>query len=315
MGEKAILFDTSRCTGCHACQVSCKCWNLQPSPIGLNENKFSGTHQNPPDLNGNTRLIMTYHENEGGSKGVQWAFGRRACQHCSTAPCANICPQGALYVHEDTGFVTFDDSKCVGCQYCSTACPFDVPHYWTEGFGELRYVINKCSGCIDRVEHGRSPACVTTCQPEALNYGDRDEMIERAHERLENLKNWGYEDAVIYGENEMGGLHVIQVLKYGVEAHGQVENPDTSAVTWWTNFMKPFTGVITGIVVVAFAAMLGLNRGYRHRQMVYNEETKDTLNVQTGDIVKKGDGPDEETVVEHVMEALDSFMGKGGKDE
>lgn len=79
MSEKAIYFDSSKCTACKGCQVACKCWNDLPSPTGTNENTFTGTYQNPADLNGDTRLIMTFAEHEGGSKGVKWAFGRRAC--------------------------------------------------------------------------------------------------------------------------------------------------------------------------------------------------------------------------------------------
>ena len=122
-----------------------------------------------------TRLIMTFNEENGGTKGVKWAFGRRACQHCTDAPCAAICPSGAIYKDEETGLVPIDPTKCIGCQYCSIACPFDVPRYYESGGVESvfkRTVINKCNGCIDRVREGLSPACVTTCQPGALKFGD-----------------------------------------------------------------------------------------------------------------------------------------------
>lgn len=311
MADKAFLFDTSHCTGCHACQIACKCWNKLPSPTGLNENEFSGTHQNPPDLNGTTRLIMTYSEADGTMPGkrVQWAFGRRSCQHCTDAPCASICPSGALYVDEATGLVTTDDSKCVACKYCSTACPFDVPRY--DG---MQGHINKCTGCIDRVEHGMKPACVTTCQPEALDFGDRDEMIAKAHERLAWLKERGYENACVYGEEEVGGLHVIQVFKYGVPAHGQVENPQVSPVTTLTNIMKPVTGVVAGATVLGLAAMFGLASGYSRDKMAYNPETQDTLNADTGEVIKHGDGQSPLSVKEHIFENLPT-KEKGGDHE
>lgn len=306
MSDKAILFDTSRCSGCHGCQIACKCWNSLPSPTGLNENVFSGSHQNPPDLNSTTRLIMTYHESEGtiANKPVQWAFGRRACQHCTDAPCASICPAGAIHVDEATGLVTTDDSKCIGCQYCSTACPYDVPRY--DG---PQGKINKCTGCVDRIEQGMRPACVSTCQAEALEFGDREEMLAKAQERLAMLKERGYNDAVIYGENEMGGLHVIQVLKYGVAAHGQVENPQVNAFTTLTNIMKPVTAVATGVTVAGLAAMFALGVGYKRDKLVYNTETEDTISLNTGDVVKHGDGQDEESVMEHITENLPGKKG------
>lgn len=83
MTEMAILFDSSKCTGCKGCQVACKCWNNLPSYMkGANAKEdFTGTYQNPPDLNGTTRLIMTFDERDGaGQKPVEWAFGRRSCR-------------------------------------------------------------------------------------------------------------------------------------------------------------------------------------------------------------------------------------------
>ena len=58
MAEQAIYYDSSLCTACKGCQVACKCWNNLPSPTELNANQFTGTYQNPPDLNENTRIIM-----------------------------------------------------------------------------------------------------------------------------------------------------------------------------------------------------------------------------------------------------------------
>ena len=135
MTEKAVYFDSSKCTACKGCQVACKTWNNLPSPLGTNEAKWSGTHQNPANLNGDTRLIITFNELEGDSKikPVKWAFGRRACQHCTDAPCASVCPGGALVRNEETGFVEVYQDKCVGCQYCHSACPFDVPRYESNG--------------------------------------------------------------------------------------------------------------------------------------------------------------------------------------
>ncbi|WP_165249254.1 4Fe-4S dicluster domain-containing protein [Adlercreutzia sp. ZJ141] len=309
MAEKAILFDTSRCTGCHACQIACKCWNVLPSPTRLNENTFSGTHQNPPDLNGATRLIMTYSEADGAlpNKPVAWAFGRRSCQHCTDAPCASICPSGTLYVHEESGMVTVDASKCVACHYCVTACPFDVPRY-----NGMQGKVNKCTGCVDRIEQGIAPACVSTCQPEALSFGDRDEMLAEAEKRLAMLKSRGYEHAVIYGAEEIGGLHVIQVFKYGVEAHGQVLDPKVSPITTLTNIMKPVTGVVAGATVIGLAVMFGLAAGYKRDKLAYNAETEDTISLETGEVIKHGDGQDTESVKEHITCNLP--IGKKGGD-
>lgn len=314
MTEMAILYDTSLCTNCKGCQVACKVWNNLLSPIGTNENKFSGSLQNPADLNGNTRLIQTFQERDAvrGQKPVDWIFNRRSCQHCTEAPCATVCPAGAITKDEDTGFVHVDDSKCVGCHYCEGVCPFDVPRYRTEG---IRDYVNKCTGCPDRVAQGMDPACVSTCQPNALRFGPRDEMLELAQERLEILKGRGYEDAEIYGANEMGGLHVISVLKYGREATGLPANPSAPATVGMTRVMKPITGVVTGLTVVGLAAMFALGVGYKRDKLVYNPETEDTVSLITGDVVKHGDAQDEKSIKEHILENHPFGIGKGGSDE
>lgn len=296
MGEKAFLFDSSRCTACRGCQVACKCWNNLPSPIEKNANKLHGSYQSPMDLNGDTRLLISFNEEEGGPKGVKWAFGRRSCQHCSDAPCASVCPSGALRVDGATGLVGVNEDACIGCRRCSTACPFDVPRYHGP-----QGKINKCTGCLDRVENGMLPACVTTCQPKALMFGDRDEMIAIAKERVEMLRAKGYEDAAVYGEEEMGGLHVIQVLKHGVAMHGQVENPEMPASAALAQIMKPVVGVASGATVLGLAGMFALAAGYKRDKLVYNEKTGDTIDMETGDVVKHGDGQDELSIKEHLM--------------
>lgn len=309
MSEKAMLYDSSRCTACRGCQVACKCWNNLPSTLEKNGNPPTGSYQSPMTLNEATRLLISFHEEAGGEKGVMWSFGRRSCQHCGDAPCATVCPSGALSVHAETGFVSLDRAKCIGCQYCSTACPFDVPRY-EEG---LRTTVNKCTACLDRIEQGLTPACVFTCQPGALKYGERDEMITLAHERVDYLRARGYADAVVYGEHEVGGLHVIQVFKYGVAAHGQVENPQVSPWVSMMQIMKPITGVAAGATVLGLAAMFALGVGYKRDKLVYNPETEDTLAVETGRVVKHGDGQDEASVREHIFENLPGKKGGGNE--
>lgn len=102
----------------------------------------------------------------------------------------------------------------------------------------------------------------------------------------------------------MGGLHVIQVLKYGIDAHDQVQNPKAPATAQLTQIMKPVTGVISGLTVV------GLAIGYKRDKLAYNPETEDTLSVITGDVVQHGDPQDDKTAMEHITENLP--IGKKG---
>lgn len=188
--EVAMLFDSSHCTGCRGCQVACKQWNVLPASLELNANEknFNGTYQGPLDLNGDTRLIMTFDEKPSGDKfhPVNWSIGRRSCYHCTDAGCVKACSSGALS-KDERGVVKLDTDKCNGCTFCQAACPFDVPR-----FRPMDGRIDKCTLCIDRLDNGGIPACVKTCQPEALRFGPREEMLKKAHERVEFLKKKGF---------------------------------------------------------------------------------------------------------------------------
>lgn len=268
--EVAILFDASHCTGCKGCQVACKQWNMLPSPMGLNENKFTGSYQCPSDLNGNNRLIMTFSEKESGNRfqPINFAIGRRSCFHCTDAACVEICSSGALYKKEN-GVVALDTDKCNGCTYCQSACPFDVPR-----FREDNGCVDKCSMCIDRLEEGGVPACVRTCQPEALHFGPREEMLELGRKRVAFLKAKGFDKAELYGEHEMGGLHIIQVCKHGHEAYGLPTNPKANPMVGAVKTMRTVTGIGTAAVVAGLAVSLVAATGYRRKQIGIEEAKK-----------------------------------------
>lgn len=267
--EVAILFDSSHCTGCKGCQVACKQWNMLPSKMGLNDNEFTGSLQGPGDLGGDTRLVMTFDEKPSGNKlqPIHWAIGRRSCFHCTDAGCVAICSSGALKKN-DNGVVSFDTEKCNGCTYCQSACPFDVPR-----FRDTDGKIDKCTLCLDRLEEGQVPACVKTCQPEALKFGPREEMLEIGRKRVEFLKAKGFDKAELYGEKEMGGLHVLHVLKFGHEAYGLPTDPKPNSMVGVMQAMKPVTAVGTAAVVAGLAVSFLAAMGYR-RQEVSIEEAK-----------------------------------------
>lgn len=287
MAEKAILFDSSKCTACKGCQIACKCWNNLPSPTKLNAGEFKGTLQNPPDLQPNTRLIITFDEAEGQQKYfVDWAFGRRSCMHCTDAACVNVCPSGALYHDKETGLVPYDTEKCIGCQYCRTACPYDVPRHTGVGLAGGGIKINKCDGCLSRVQHGQSPACVLTCQPGALKFGDRDEMLALAKERVKVLQDKGYKDAQVYGVTQSGGTHVIHVLKYPLSQYELPENPQESGAEQAAGFMKPLTGVAAAVTVAGLGVSFLTGIGYHRDKMRYDEKNHDVVDVDTGEVIK-----------------------------
>jgi len=246
MADKAILYDATKCTACRGCQVACKQWNEREGETTINW----GSYENPKDLSTQTWLKIEFREYpDNGS--VKWLFTRRSCMHCTDAACVKVCPTGALFYHP-LGFVSYDRGKCSGCGYCSQFCPFNVPRLDTNrgsGLGRM----DKCTLCttqgLDRIDNGYEPACVKTCPPDALVYGDRAQLMTTGKAKVQALKAQGYTNANLYGEKELGGLHVLYALDDSPAVYGLPADPQYPAVaTAWQDIIKPIGFAAVGIV-------------------------------------------------------------------
>jgi len=230
MAEKAILYDATRCTACRGCQAACKQWNENDEFIPTDQNSVKavnwGSYENPPDLSPQTWIKMEFREVEAGNS-LRWLFTRRACMHCTDAACVKVCPSGALFHHE-LGFVAYDKDLCTGCGYCADFCPFHVPRSERNVITGIAKM-EKCTLCttpgLDRIGAGYEPACVKTCPPDALIYGDRDKLVVEGRKRVEALKAGGYSNAYLYVDKELGGLHIIYVLDDSPEVYGLPVSP------------------------------------------------------------------------------------------
>jgi len=242
---KAILYDATKCTACRACQVACKQWNELPAETTTNW----GTYENPRDLSSHTWVKIKFKELPKDT-GVDWLFTRQACMHCTDASCEQVCPTGAIS-HQD-GFVIIDQEWCIGCGYCTQACPFHIPHK-----DEVLGTVRKCTSCISRRSNGLEPACVKTCPTGALIIGDRDELVAVGRERVQELKAEGYSDAYLYGDEELGGLHVLYVLDDSPVVYGLPESPQVAISTSVGQWMS---GILTAGVLAALPFWLLFRR-------------------------------------------------------
>src|SRR4030067_427801 len=200
MVEKAILYDATKCTACRGCQAACKQWNENDEGTG-EKTVFTGTYENPADLSVSTWIKMEFREMEKDNK-LSWFFTRRSCMHCTDAGCVKVCPNGTLF-HNEFGSVSYNKDICIGCGYCLEGCPFKVPRFTREGVFQTFVKVDKCRFCttprLHRVVEGMEPACVKTCPPKALIYGDREAMVAEGRQRVQSIKDKGESSAYRYG--------------------------------------------------------------------------------------------------------------------
>ncbi|OFW41421.1 MAG: hypothetical protein A3J29_19190 [Acidobacteria bacterium RIFCSPLOWO2_12_FULL_67_14b] len=199
MSTKAILTDTTLCSGCERCVEACKTENRlgkdQPRRWKLRIDDLSATRF--------TTILRKDDE-----------FVRQQCRHCLDPACVSACLVGAMQKTPD-GPVIYDGDRCMGCRYCLMACPFEIPRYeWSEAVPHVR----KCTMCHERLARGEVPACVEACPEKATIFGDRDALLAEAHRRIA-ADPGRYLDRVL-GETDVGGTSVLLIAGVNLDFVG-----------------------------------------------------------------------------------------------
>ena len=176
---RGFFFDNTRCTGCKTCVLACKDYHDHGTEIAF-------------------RTVLDY---EGGSwqrfdtgVPIQDAFVYHvsfSCNHCDHPICMQVCPTGAMH-KDDLGLVWPDAKKCIGCGYCTMACPYHAPH-----IDQHLKRSSKCDGCRTRVAQALMPICVEACPLRALDFGDVAELQERHPHAARSIKPLPPEDATL----------------------------------------------------------------------------------------------------------------------
>src|SRR3546814_13530656 len=115
---------------------------------------------------------MQFAEYENTAGDMEWLIRKDGCMHCEDPGCRKACPAPGAIVQYANGIVDFHEENCIGCGYCITGCPFDVPHTSKKDNKD-----HKCTPCSDRVAVGQAPACVKTCPTGAIPFGRKPEHL------------------------------------------------------------------------------------------------------------------------------------------
>ena len=159
------MVDTTKCAnGCNECVKACN-----------EENGLTSTGHPETDA----QWIRTVKLRD---KSTGWTTSLpMMCQHCEYPPCVDVCPTGASFKRAD-GIVLVDKHRCIGCRYCMMACPYKARSFIHEELTNQKPdvprgkgTVESCTFCVQRVDKGEQPACVTACAKDghgALIFGD-----------------------------------------------------------------------------------------------------------------------------------------------
>ena len=196
MTRYGMAIDTVHCVGCDQCSVVCKMEHNLPDGLWWSRARTQGA-------------VIGFGEGVPAGKypdTLSMYWFTLACQHCAEPACVEVCPTGASAKRED-GIVTVDWEKCIGCNSCVAACPYegvrtlsgDAPEWFLEfATGDAAMpehkpnVMEKCTFCVERIDRGEKPACIDVCQACARYFGDLDDpesevskvLVEREYDQL-----------------------------------------------------------------------------------------------------------------------------------
>ncbi|WP_337261974.1 MULTISPECIES: electron transport protein HydN [unclassified Serratia (in: enterobacteria)] len=157
--NRFIIADPKKCIGCRTCEIACVVAHSENQDVtAINAANFAPRLHVIKGVNVSTAVL---------------------CRQCEDAPCANVCPNGAI--RRTNGMVLVMQERCIGCKTCVVACPYGAMEVITRPVirqnGAAISAISekaeahKCDLCNGRAN---GPACMETCPTNALHCVDRN---------------------------------------------------------------------------------------------------------------------------------------------
>lgn len=276
-----LLYDSTLCIGCKACEVGCKTYNNKPKVHSYIEEKMgvNGVWDAATDLNSETLNKIKLFKN--GTAEVKdrekdgFAFIKRSCMHCVDPDCISACPVSALTKDPVTGIVGWNEDACCGCRYCQVACPYLIPKFqYDKAFPKLQ----KCELCRHKLDEKGVTGCADYCPTGATIFGKVEDLFAEARRRLELKEGDRYNYPThkvgsskaqnkpvakyinyIYGEKEGGGTQYLMLSAVPFTKLGLPDLPDYSDAsiseglqhTVYKGLIAPFT-LLAGLMFATY---------------------------------------------------------------
>ena len=208
----------------------------------------------------------------------RWLMSSDVCKHCTHAGCLDVCPTGALF-RTEFGTVVVQHEVCNGCGTCVAGCPFGVVERRSDGTVEPttregqrkgeqppvpgRGVAQKCTLCYDRLVDDETPACAKTCPTTSIKFGDHDDMVDTARERVEQLHAQGMTEARLYGANPndgVGGTGSVFLLLDEPEVYGLPPDPRVCTADLPTMYRRAGAAALGMVAAAAVSFLTGRKR-------------------------------------------------------
>jgi Fe-S-cluster-containing dehydrogenase component len=259
-GRFGLLHDTTLCVGCRSCEAACAAVNGLPAPSPpLSDGSVFDERRRTTD----TQLTVVNRYTPAGSNEPP-VFRKQQCMHCNEPCCASVCFVKA-FTKTPEGPVLYDPNVCVGCRYCVMACPYYALGY--EYDEPVTPRVMRCTMCYDRIKQNLQPACAEACPTGAITFGEREELLGVARERMR--KQPGRYVEHVFGEHEYGGTSWLVLAGVSFSALGLPEGAGTEPIP---ALGAGFLSVVPLVVAIYPGLLLGFHAFSQRRERLSEDE-------------------------------------------
>lgn len=149
--EGYLLVDTKKCQGCATCMLACSLAHEGKTNMSLARIQIQ---QDPFDR-------------------FPYDVKMDQCRQCTYPACVVACPTQALHPDEENGVRLVSPEKCIGCQRCLMACPYETT---STTWNHVDKHMQKCDLCMntpyweEEGGPGGKQACISVCPTEAISF-------------------------------------------------------------------------------------------------------------------------------------------------